>query len=182
VEGSKTMATKRKYYKLYTIILLVLLVLFMGIIYGKFPGKSQQSGFHPIPTVYAQVQSSDPCQSTAVPKLSIPINISATASTTQLIAAGVSTNSQIYVCGLTITISGTTTPSFQLIAGTGATCGGSTVSLTGGWLGGAASAPTPLLTGVITLVTTPPATNLCAVAGGTAPTIQGVLTFLKQPL
>lgn len=164
----------------YGLLTLIILLMYSILFYSpsrKFSSNPQQSGI-----VYAQVQSSDPCQSTAVPKLSTPINISATAGTTSLVAPGVSANSQIFVCGLSVTISGTTTPSFQLIAGTGATCGGSPVNLTGAWLGGATSAPTPILTGVITLVTTPAADRLCAVAGGTAPTIQGVLTYLQQPL
>lgn len=166
----------------YGLLTLIILLMYSILFYSpsrKFSSNSQQSG---LPIVYAQVQSSDPCQSTAVPKLSTAINIAATAGTTSLVAPGVSANSQIFVCGLSVTISGTTSPTFQLIAGTGATCGGSPVNLTGAWLGGAATAPTPILTGVITLVTTPAADRLCAVAGGTAPTVQGVLTYLLQPL
>lgn len=135
--------------------------------------------YPPITSItHAQVQSADPCQSTAVGKLSTPINI-VTATTVSLVAPGVSTNSQIFVCGITMTLSGTT-PTFQLVTGTGATCGSSQAAMTGAFLGGTSTAPTAILTGVITVATTPAAFRLCAITTGTV-NAQGVLTYLQQP-
>jgi hypothetical protein len=128
--------------------------------------------------VMAQVQSADPCATTSIAKIGIPINIGS-ATTTSLIAPGVSANSIANVCGLSLTITGASS-TFQLEYGTGATCGTGTTAMTGAYAG--ASTPVAVFTGTGALVVAAPAANrVCAVTTGTV-SAQGVLTYVLQPL
>lgn len=122
-----------------------------------------------------RAQQADPCLSPAIHKLSVVINI-ASATTTSIIAPV--TDAKIYICGFSLTISGTTNPSFQLEYGTGATCGTGTVVLTGSFLGGAATAPTHIMHDK-TVEVSPVSQRICVVTGGTAPNAQGVLTYTQ---
>lgn len=117
----------------------------------------------------------DPCESAAVKKSSVAVNISS-ATTTQLVALSGSTS--VYVCGFAASMLGTT-PAATLEYGTGTNCGTGTTTLTG------AIAPTSgsfvlLNVGGPTVVTGASGNALCLLSGGTTPSIQGVLTYVQQ--
>lgn len=126
---------------------------------------------------------SDPCQSPNLSKLSQPINIVA-AGTTTLVSLG--SNLAIYVCGgfMTVASSATTPATVQFIAGTGATCGTGTVTLTGTMGTGTATAgidaePVVLPAGA-TNFRAPYGNALCVVAAGTTVNIQGYISYVQQ--
>lgn len=124
-------------------------------------------------------QAADPCLNGVKKSVSIAIS---TATTTQLVAG--SGNLAIYVCGFSVTETGTV-PTFQFEDGTGATCAASTTVLTGVYapltgtpfvqpVGGTfIFAPLPSVGGTAAL-------GLCVVTGGTTPSLQGALTYVQQ--
>jgi len=118
--------------------------------------------------------TTDVCQNPIVPKSSLAVNI-ATATTTQLVA--LSTGETISVCGFSASLMGTT-PSIEFENGTGTTCGTGTTALTGTF------APTSgsfLHLGFGPVQFAAPVSNaLCAVSGGTTPSIQGILVYVKR--
>jgi hypothetical protein len=136
---------------------------------GTFPAVGLPSSSTGTPAL------GSPCESSGNAKLSTPINI-ASATTTSLV--GINGAMLIYPCSYSLTLSGTTSPTFLLEYGTGATCGTGTVALTGAYLGGAATAPTPIVGGELQATTA--SQRLCAVTGGTAPNAQGELTYIQQ--
>lgn len=120
------------------------------------------------------LSANDPCQSSAVAKQSVTVNISA-AGTTQFV--GISGTLSIYVCGFYASAAGTL-PSLQFEYGGGTTCTSPT-ALTGVIL---ASTTVPLeLASGLTNFKAPSGTGLCGVAGGTTPNLQGVLTYVQAP-
>jgi hypothetical protein len=120
------------------------------------------------------LSANDPCQSSAVAKQSVTVNISA-AGTTQFV--GISGTLSIYVCGFYASAAGTS-PSLQFEYGGGTTCTSPT-ALTGVIL---ASTTVPLeLASGLTNFKAPSGTGLCGVAGGTTPNLQGVLTYVQAP-
>jgi len=126
------------------------------------------------------ITGGDPCQGATAPKSSVAINISS-ATTTQLVA--LVAGHKIYVCGYDFTISGTTSPTALLEFGTGAACAVGTTALSGAWLG--ANTTTNLAVHVLagggySVTSVPSGQALCMVSGGTAPSIQGILTFIQQ--
>lgn len=127
--------------------------------------------------VHAQ-QAADPCMLPTVAKSTAVISISASATTVSLVAPGANATSAIFVCNASFTISGTTNPTAQLEYGTGATCGTGTTPMTGAYPGGAATAPTPIF--IESIQGTPAAQRVCIVTTGTAPTAQGMITFVVQ--
>lgn len=128
--------------------------------------------------------SSDPCQSPAISKSSFALNIVA-AGTTQPVAPSGATS--VYVCGGSFTIgaSGTTADTIQFITGTGATCGASTVTNTGTYGSGTATATNPdiavtLIASSGTVFKSAAGSGLCIVAAGTTVSIQGVVSYVQQ--
>lgn len=117
----------------------------------------------------------NPCQNSNFVISSVAVNI-ASATTTQLVAP--LTGAKITVCGFAVSLTGTT-PTMQLEYGTGGTCGTGTVVLTGAYA--------PLTGSVISygiggssLKSSAASAGLCLISGGTAPSIQGVLTYVQQ--
>jgi hypothetical protein len=129
------------------------------------------------------ILSNDPCMSTGVKKQSVAINI-VTATTTALVA--VSGSTQVYICGIAVTIapSATSADTFQLEQGTGATCGANITALTGLFgAGDLTSAAPPVFVTFAdpgTTASTPAGYGVCAVSAGTAVSIQGVMTYVQQ--
>ena len=115
----------------------------------------------------------DPCQTSGRAKSSVVIAVTADA---QLVALSGSTI--VYVCGFSVTVTGTT-PTFRLISGTGTVCAtgltgrtGAYAPLTGTYMqGGGGSA---------TLFATAAGEALCMDVEGTSPSVQGVLTYIQQ--
>lgn len=124
----------------------------------------------------------DPCQNQNAAKQSVVINVSS-ATTTALVT--VSGTTKVYVCGFSLTILGlaTTGGTAQFESGTGVACASNAAVLTGSFLGAnTAGASTPItsppLSGSVTA--TPAANGLCLVTTGTAPSFQGIVTFIQQ--
>lgn len=143
------------------------------------------SPIEPAPTI-AQTNtpgSTDPCQSPSALKQSAAINISS-ATTTQLVApvAG----KAVFVCGFDLTISQvvTTANTLDFITGTGATCGGSTVTNTGLYGAGGVTAGIPIhvqSSGSGTVFQAASASGVCAVTAiGASGSFQGIITFVQQ--
>lgn len=123
----------------------------------------------------------DPCQTSAIVKQSVAVNISS-ATTTQVVA--LSAGKQVFVCGYSITVLGliTTAGSVQFEYGTGSSCGTGTTVLTGTMQGQAVAGQTLLLvpSGGGTIFSTIASNALCLVTTGTAPQFQGYITFVQQ--
>lgn len=120
----------------------------------------------------------DPCLSTGVSKLSVPINIT-TAVTTQLVA--LAAGQSIYVCGYSISTTGaTTTTTAQLEYGTGALCGTGTTVLTGQFAQSLLTSAVVVVAGGPMILRAPSGNALCLVSAGTTPSIQGHLTYVQQ--
>lgn len=116
-------------------------------------------------------QSGDPCA--VMPKSNVAVSI-ASATTTSLIAPV--TNQAIYVCGVSLTASGTS-PTIQFEYGTGATCGTGTQTMSGIVPIPTAGLNTP--TNNATTMVTPVSQRLCAVSAGTSPQIHGYLSYIQ---
>lgn len=127
------------------------------------------------------ITGGDPCQGATAVKSAVAINVSA-AGTTQIVAP--LTSHSVFVCGFNFTLSGTTSPTLQFITGTGATCGTGTITQTGAMLGNNSttnsSATIDSGGGGYTVFKGSVGQGLCPVAGGTAPSAQGLLTFIQQ--
>ena len=117
---------------------------------------------------------SDPCESPAVVKKSVAVNIG-TATTTTVVTPN--TNQAIFACGWSFTEAGTT-PTFQFEYGTGTNCGTGTVVLTGVY---ALLASQPFASnGASTQFSGIVGNNICIVTGGTTPSLQGVISYVSQ--
>ena len=122
----------------------------------------------------SQLTTGDPCANPQVAKSSAVVNISGAAGTTQLVA--VSGTKATYVCNFQATVVGTT-PTILFEYGTSTTCVGTT-ALTGTMAIVTTSTVNMGYGG--TIITAPASNGLCLVAGGTTPSIQGVLTYVQQ--
>ena len=127
------------------------------------------------------VTGGDPCQSATAVKSTVAIAVAA-ATTTQLVAP--LTGHSVIVCGYNFTLSGTTSPTAQFTTGTGATCGTGTITQSGAMLGNNtttnSSASIDSGGGGYTVFKGATGQGLCLVTGGTAPSAQGLLTFIQQ--
>lgn len=124
----------------------------------------------------------DPCENPMGSRYSVPLNVTTTAGTTQIVAAVTSSTqsgSAIDVCGCTFEISGSASATAEFEYGTGTNCATSPTALTGTYLGSATGVVIPMAGGY-TMFAAPQGTALCLVAGGTTPTIQGVCTYSLQ--
>lgn len=117
----------------------------------------------------------DPCANPSVAKSSAVVNISGAAGTTQLVA--VSGTTSVYACGFQATVVGTT-PTVLFEYGTSTDCTG-THALTG-TMAIVTTSTVNLGFGGSTVFKAPASQGLCLVAGGTTPSIQGVLTYVQQ--
>lgn len=104
------------------------------------------------------------------------INIS-TATTTAVIP--VSATNSIYVCNYMVQVISGTLPSFKWEYGTGGTCGGATVVISGifGGIAGAIGEIYAHGSGTGTVFITANSNGLCIVSGGTTPNIQGYINY-----
>lgn len=124
----------------------------------------------------------DPCKNPNILPSSVVINISTT-TTTQLVAPSGTT--QVFVCGFDFTISEvmTTANTLSFNTGTGATCGGSTVTKTGlyGAGGVVAAAPIHIQSGGNgTIFSAAASSGVCAVSTiGASGSFQGIMTFVQ---
>ena len=119
-----------------------------------------------------QLAATDPCQSSAVAKSSVVLNVTTSA---QVIALSGSTT--IYVCGFMATVGGVA-PTYQFQYGTGSACATGTTNLTGIFLPvvGSVNVYLPSMTAFRTIA----GQALCIATGGTTPSVQGVLTYVQQ--
>jgi hypothetical protein len=119
--------------------------------------------------------TTDPCQNPALLKTTLAVNISGAAGTTELVAPSGAT--AVYACYFHASFVGTS-PTYLMEYGTSTACTG-THALTG-----TIAVPTTtfdtLGNGSTAVLVTPASQGLCLVAGGTTPSIQGVLTFVQQ--
>ena len=117
--------------------------------------------------------NNDPCQSSGNAKSSVVVNVTADA---QLIALSGSTI--IYVCGFSVSLTGTT-PTMRLVSGTGTVCATGLTGRTGAY---APLTGSMLTTGGIagTVLATAAGEALCMDVEGTSPSAQGVLTYVQQ--
>lgn len=149
----------------------------------KYTSGGASTGGMQIGYVFTQTPANgvDPCQGATVLKSSAAIAVGS-ATTTQLVAplAGHS----VFVCGYNFTLSGTTSPTAQFISGTGATCGGGTITQTGAFLGNNtttnSSASIDSGGGGYQVFKGGTSQGVCLVTAGTAPSAQGVLTYIQQ--
>ena len=117
--------------------------------------------------------ATDPCQSPYVAKSSVVIDVAT--NDAELIA--LTASQVIYVCGWSLTVNGTA-PTWRLIYGTGSVCAGGLTALTGTFLPIVGSFAT--FAGPGTVTKTIASNALCMDVGGTTPSVQGVLTYVKQ--
>jgi hypothetical protein len=118
--------------------------------------------------------TTDPCQNPSLLKTSAAISISGAAGTYQIVA--LSAGKAIYVCGLNDGSAGTT-PSFELLPGTGTNCGTPGTALTGA-IPFTSGSSIHLDAGGGTVVSTPASDELCAVTIGTGHF--GVVTYVQE--
>lgn len=124
--------------------------------------------------------NTDPCGSWGTLKKSVAINVSASATTTSIVA--VSGATAVFVCGFNIEVTAGTTPTFQFEYGTGAACTGPTV-LSGPYMGEATTLGLSDFLyggGEMTIMQVPASNGVCIVTGGTTPSIVGVVTYVQQ--
>ncbi len=142
-----------------------------SLVIALSPNSPLPTGTNNIGTV--SPATTDPCQSSAVAKTSAVINITASA---QLVALSGTTT--IYVCGVALTAAGTS-PTVQFEYGTGTVCATGLTTLTGTF---APTAGSYLSYGASTGTVFKSAAGnaLCAAVGGTTPSIQGVVTYVRQ--
>lgn len=122
-----------------------------------------------------QTNGADPCQSSAVFKLSAVVTAPAT-STTQIVP--LSGLKAIYVCGYQLTQT-TAVGTLQWEYGTGASCGTGTATLTGA-MPTAAGIPLTYGGASETVITAPGGNALCLVTAGAAANAAGVVTYVQQ--
>ena len=128
------------------------------------------TGTNSIGTV--NLSTADPCQAANVVKSSAVINV-----TTDAELVALTSGQTIYVCGYEMTVGGTA-PTYRFIYGTGTTCATGLTGLTGTYLPvvGADDSFGPGSTIFATIASN----ALCLDTGGTSPSAQGVLTYVKQ--
>ena len=119
----------------------------------------------------------DPCQSSSVPKLSVPI-VTSTAAT---LVAGVA-NESIYACGYSFTLSGSTSLIAQFVSGTNTStpCDTGTASLTGQYATGMNGIFIGSEGGGYAVFTAPAGKDVCILATGTTPNANGVFTYVQK--
>jgi hypothetical protein len=167
------------------------LLLFSSLIFAQsavIRGESSPGVYEVIKTDGAQrLQisnvSTDPCQSSAVAKTSVIVNLAA-AATTELVA--ISGTTVIYVCDFTISISQvvTTANTLKFVTGTGSACATGQTNLTGLFGAGGVTAGIPIVVFANspgTVFKTPAGQALCVTTaiGGSAQ-FQGVVTYVQQ--
>lgn len=118
--------------------------------------------------------TTDPCQNPSVLKSSAAISISGGSGTTQIIA--LSAGKAIYVCALNDGSAGTT-PSLELLPGTGTNCGTPGTAITGA-IPFTSGSSIHLDAGGGTVAVSPASDELCAVTIGTGHF--GVITYVQQ--
>ena len=125
------------------------------------------------------IDAVDPCASNGVATSTVSVALSTTG-VTEIVAASGSTT--VYVCGFAITTSGTTTPSFQFQRGTGDKCATGNANLTGAFGGGAQAATGQTVTspGGFTQFKGNASDAVCIAPGGTAPSLQGYVTYKQK--
>jgi hypothetical protein len=127
------------------------------------------------------ITGGDPCQGATAPKKSVAI--AQAAAGTQQLVAGLAGHA-IFICGYNFTVDGSTTATALLEFGTNANCAAGTTSLSGAWKGNAATAnssPVHVMAGGgYTVAPVPSGDFLCIVAGGTTPSLQGIVTYVQQ--
>lgn len=130
----------------------------------------------PNQTVIEYKSNLNPCQSVSFPKSTAVVNISATG-TTALVAAV--TGKKIYFCDFRATVTGTT-PTLLFLTGTQTTnpCDTSAANLTGTFAPTTGSLLSLGMPGGIGTTITSGA--LCATAGGTTPSVQGVISYVQM--
>lgn len=149
---------------------------------SNFPATQPVSISGTVPvsgTVTTTTPTANPCGNPAIVPNSAAISIT-TATTTQLVA-GVA-GQQVFVCGLTIAMSGTIlADTFLLEYGTGSSCTSPT-TLTGAMTSGVLTAGATVIPAApLALKPTATGASLCAVTTvGTLPSIAGVLSFVQQ--
>lgn len=118
------------------------------------------------------LSTADPCQAANVVKSSAVINV-----TTDAELVALTSGQTIYVCGYEMTVGGTA-PTYRFVYGTGTTCATGLTGLTGTYLPvvGADDSYGPGSTVFATIASN----ALCMDTGGTSPSAQGVLTYVKQ--
>lgn len=127
----------------------------------------------------SRVALGDPCELPGIPKQSVPIAISAAGTSVLVPAYSYKTTS---VCAITAIYASGTTPTLQFKTGTQTTTACDTAAVT---LTGAMSIPATAGQGIVlgvghTLIAATPGAQLCVVAGGTTPVVNGVLTYVQQ--
>ena len=119
--------------------------------------------------------TTDPCLNPSLLKSSAIVNISGAAGTTELVAP--SGSKAVYLCYFHASFVGTA-PTYYLEYGISTACTGTTA------LTGTMAVPTTTFDtlghGNGSVVATPASQGLCLVAGGTTPSIQGVITYVQQ--
>ena len=120
-----------------------------------------------------QTQMPDPCSSADIAKLSVALNLSSTGGE----VLPVSGTTRIKVCGFAASVAGTT-PSLKFRYGTGSVCGTGTTELSGVILPTSGAFVSYAPGG--TAFATPNGQALCVLLAGTSPSVQGVLTYVRQ--
>ncbi len=127
------------------------------------------------------IGTTDPCQNSSIAKSSAFANIT-TATTTALVP--VSGATVVYVCGLVLNMTGTTTPDTVIFQqGTGAACSGSPVALTSTFSSGVLTQGGTSVTygSGSTIFKTAASNGLCALTTiATTPTIAVQITYVQQ--
>lgn len=138
--------------------------------------------FNPQGSSNSQIQ--DPCMSPSTSKLSSSINITS-ATTVQLIAPVAGKAPYVCALGIDAVVTSSSIESFQLIAGTGATCGTGTVTLTGAMQSGASTGtgPVAFAPSGSTLFNVPNGDGVCMVTvqvSGAVMGVQGWISYSQQ--
>ena len=141
-----------------------ILALLLAIVFGVSIGTLTR----------AQPIIPDPCRVPDILKLATPLNVSGTTATELLPVVG---STGIAVCGFTASLAGTT-PSLLVRYGTGTACATSPTNLTGTILPTSGQMINLENGGVIWR--SPAGQALCVTLGGTTPSLQGVLTYVRQ--
>ncbi len=123
--------------------------------------------------ISGQIDRTDPCQSSAFIKTHVALDV-----TVDAIVVALTSGQTTHVCGWAATLGGTT-PTLRWLSGTGAACATSQDILSGTFLPTVGSFLAAGLGGQTVLRATL-SEDLCADVGGTTPSLQGVLTYVKR--
>lgn len=127
--------------------------------------------------------AADPCASPAISKSSVPINISAAATSALVSVSGTTT---VYVCGFSMSISQvvTTANTIQFGYSTVAACASGVTALTGLYGAGGVTAASPITVsqgGAGTIFKTPASNGLCVTTAiGATGNFAGVVSYVQQ--